>query len=221
MKETAHSSTRSYTCLHVLTHILVRIWMSRQVCMPIQQVDPSNPHDVTHWYVVHDSFVRVTWLDRMGHVGSFICETWLIRMWDMTHWYVAHDSFVRVTWLDRMGDVGSFTCETWLIRMWDMTHLYVRHDSFIRETWLMHTGNMAHSYVWRLLIHVYMCSCIHSEVMSLWHMRRDSFSCATWLIPICDVNHSHMRRDSFPYATWLRHIYDMQLILCQIHTNTQ
>ena len=34
--------------------------------------------------------------------NSFICETWLIRMWDMTHSYMGY---------------GSCICETWLIHM--------------------------------------------------------------------------------------------------------
>ena len=28
------------------------------------------------------------------HIDSFLCETWLIPMWDMTQFYVRHDSFV-------------------------------------------------------------------------------------------------------------------------------
>jgi len=96
-----------------------------------------------HSYVGHDydSYVRHDWIKcdstrapaqiYPSHVihDSFICETWLIHMWDMTHSYVRHDSF---------------TCETWVIHMWDMTHSHMRHDSFMCRTRLIHECVMAH-----------------------------------------------------------------------------
>ena len=60
-------------------------------------------YNMTHSYVRHVSFIRVTWL---------------IHTCDMTHSYVRRDSSIRVTWL-------MYTC--------NMTHSYVRHDSFICE----------------------------------------------------------------------------------------
>ena len=86
--------------------------------------------DMTHSYVRHDSFIRVTWLMHtcdMTHSyvwhDSFICVTWLIHTCDMTHSYVWHDSFICVTWLIHTCDMSqSFTCVTWLIHMCGMTH---------------------------------------------------------------------------------------------------
>ena len=74
--------------------------------------------DMTHSYVCHDSFTRVTRL---------------IQMCDMTHSFMWHDSF---------------KCVTWLIQMCDMTHSNVWHDSFICVTWLIQMCDMTHSYVW-------------------------------------------------------------------------
>ena len=41
-----------------------------------------------------------------------------------------------------------------------------------------------------------------------WWYAHDSFVCATWLIHMCDVNHSYVRHDSFTCATWLVHTCD-------------
>jgi len=72
---------------------------------------------MTHSYVWHDPFIRVTWL---------------IHMCDMTHSYVWHDSFI---------------CVTRPIHTCDMTHSYVWLDPFIRVTWPIHTYYMTHSYM--------------------------------------------------------------------------
>ena len=74
--------------------------------------------DMTHSYVWHDPFIRVTRLvHRLVHICSappfwkcklvvgmpFMCETWLIRMHDMTHSYARHDSCIQkytCTYLD-------------------------------------------------------------------------------------------------------------------------
>ena len=115
---------------------------------------------MTHSYVWHDSFIRVTWLIHMCDIAdslhdSFICVTWLIHMCDMTHSYVWHDSFICVTWLIRMCDMthscvwhDSFICLTCIMHMCDLTSSYLWHASFIRVTWILHTCDMTHSHVW-------------------------------------------------------------------------
>ena len=70
--------------------------------------------DMTHSYVWHDSFMRVTWL-------IHACDI-LIHMFDMTYSYVWRDSFI---------------CVTWLIHMCDVTHSHAWRDSFICVTWLI------------------------------------------------------------------------------------
>jgi len=123
--------------------------------------------DMTHSYVWHDSFIRVTWLI-VCH-DSFICVTWLIHVCGMTHSYVWHD------WLVLMCDKtdahvchDSFVCVprascdmihsyvwhelsmgvTWILHMCDLTHSYVWYDSCIYVIWRMHISDMTHSYVW-------------------------------------------------------------------------
>ena len=116
---------------------------------------------------------------------SFICETWLIHMWDMTRSYVRHDSFI---------------CENWLIHMWDMTHSYVWHDSFICVTWLIHICDMTHSFVWhdsfiRDMTHSYAW---HDSL--LWDM---THSYVTWLIHVCSYT-TPLPLRAQALAVWLK-----------------
>jgi len=123
---------------------------------------------MTHSYVWHDSFIRVTWLIHtcdMTH--SYVCET--------IHSCECHDSFM---------------CVTWLIPICDMTHLYVWHDSSICERndsflwvpWLIHVCDMTHSHVWHGSF-----ICVTSRI----HM------CAKWLIFVGAMTHSCVWHDSF------------------------
>jgi len=66
----------SHTSTSNLTHFLEvrRNWWGQERGLNSRE---------NHWYLWHDSFLRVTWL---------------ILTCDMTHSYVWHDSFLRVTW---------------------------------------------------------------------------------------------------------------------------
>ena len=146
--------------------------------------EPTNrSHPIAHSYVRHDSFV---------------CETWLMHMWDMNHSYVRHDSSI---------------CETWLIHMWDMTHSCDRHDSSILTLSLQRRSslmwlNSCDSFMCVMgpigLLH--MCDVTHTQVrhdssiLTNRLQRRqsyvchDSFICETWLIHICAMTHmTHAR----------------------------
>ena len=57
------------------------------------------------WDMTHK--VTTVMTHSCGRHDSFICDTWLIHMWDMTHSYVTQDSFI---------------CDSWLIHMRRMTH---------------------------------------------------------------------------------------------------
>jgi len=122
---------------------------------------------MTHLYVCHDSFTRVTSLIRkcaMTHSDvwhdSSICAAWLIHVRDMTHsyvWHVSficvwHESFIYVTCLNHVWH-DSFIRVTCLNHMCDMTHSYVWHDSFICVTRLT-CVDMTHSYVSHYFSHV-------------------------------------------------------------------
>ena len=134
---------------------------------------------------------------------SFMCETWLVHIWDMTRSYMRHDSFIYETrlvhmrhlvrdnhWKLRQTDQtqkillllvdDSSVCETWLIHVWDMTHSYVRHDSFICETCLIHMWDMTYS-------------CMRHD--SALNVSFRSESCC--LIHMWDMTHSYVRHDSF------------------------
>jgi len=159
---------------------LVRLWVTR--------------NDMTHSYVWHDSFVRVTWLIRtcdMTHSyvwhDSFIRVTWLIRTCDMTHLYVWHDSFVFVTWHD------SFIRVTWLVHTSNMTRAYVWQDAFMFVTWRIHMCDMTYSYLWNVTCLMQWCA-----VASLTGSRE----CVTWLSCIHYMTNSNTQHASFVYVTW-------------------
>ena len=48
-------------------------------------------------------------------------------------------------------------------------------------------------------------------------VRRDSFTCETWLIYIWDMTHLHVRHDSFTYETWLIYTSDMAEETCHTY----
>jgi len=129
--------------------------------------------------------------DRDTLHDSFICETWLLHLWDMTHSYVRHDPFI---------------CETWLFHAWDLTHSYMGHDSFMCETdsiickrQILRLWNMTPSATRDTLI------CWNMTSSSV---RHDSFVCETWLIYPCDMTHSYVRYDIFISGPWLVHLWD-------------
>jgi len=148
--------------------------------------------DMTHSYVCHNAFLRVTWRTHM-------C--------DMPHSYVWHDSLSHMHSSDVMAYIHVceithnsvytrvfFSCVTWIIHVCDMTHSHVCHDSFICVTRLTFPYEDAiaciHSQVWD---HSLLCAMTHSCVGQVCH---DSFVCLTWLtFPYEDVIaciHIHM-----------------------------
>ena len=141
--------------------------------------------DMTHSYVRHDSFVRVTWLvvwRCWSCIGcSFRWATWLILTCDTTHFY----------------------CVMWLILTRDTTFSL----EMLEPYWVRFPmGNMPHSYV-RGQHASFLCSWATCLILMfdticfyVWH---DSFSFVTWLILICDMTHSHLWHDSFLFVTWL------------------
>jgi len=122
----AHSDV---TCCVNVWHDALRWWRDSFVRAMIHSCYVSficllGPfiRDVTHSYVWHDSFVRVTWL---------------IHMCDRTHPYVWNDSFMCV-WLD------SCTCATWLIHMCVLWYIHtcliatVIRSTLSCVTWLIY-----------------------------------------------------------------------------------
>jgi len=149
--------------------------------------------DMTHSYVWHDSFIRVTWITHM-------CD--MTHKCDMTHlWcrlrrirppsYVWHDSLIRVTWLTHKCDMTHLWCRLRGIRRcaFKCLVLHMWHDSFIRVTWLIHTCGMTHSYVW------------HDSFIRVTWLIRDSFIRVTWLMHTRGMTHSCVRHDS---SLWMR-----------------
>jgi len=146
--------------------------------------------DMTHSYVWHDSFIRVTWLIPYMWHDTFINMNESAQTNLLCHTPVALYA----------GHMSTIKCVTWLIHMCDMTHSYVWPDSF-------HICDMTHSYIWMSrhrqiccvthLWHFMQAICQHSKV---WH---DSFICVTWLIHMYDMTYSYVWHDSFICVTWL------------------
>ena len=104
--------------------------------------------------------------------NSFMCETWLIHVWDMTYSCMTHDSFM---------------CDTWLIHVWHMTHSCVTQDSFMCDTWLIHAYIAQPTLCVTWLNRVCAVTCLDR----LCDVTR---SYVTWLIYVCDMIQS--------YVTW-------------------
>ena len=152
--------------------------------------------------------------------------TWLIHMCDMTHSYVWHDSFICVICLITQRHITRvYVCIT-RVYVWhdshishmssvtyDMTHPCGR-QAYMRVTYLIHLCSMPHSRLWHDSF-TYATSLIHIRDMTHLHAWHDSFmcvtwlfTCATWLIHMCDVT----------CATWLIHMCDVTCATWLIHT---
>jgi len=155
---------------------------------------------------------------------SCTCETWRILSYS---WAVAshviHDEAIsrkficvtwknlRVTWLKthrshvtHMNDSCEFFCY-WVERRWSDFEMI---NCDVKCAVILMCSMMTLSYVWRdsctcVTWLLRMCDMTHSYV------RRDSCTCVTWLIHMCDMTHSYVWHDSFMCATWLIHMCDM------------
>ena len=150
-------------------------------------------HDMTHPYVLHDAFTRVTCLIHM-------C-VWLTYMCLMTHSSVECDSSICMTWsihpgaeslVIATGVVRVSYLSRWLIHICFMiysyvgfmTYSYVGCDSFICVTWRIHMCLVTHSHLWHALF-----ICVH-----------DSIICVSWLIHLWDMTHPYAWHDALNWA---------------------
>ena len=133
--------------------------------------------------------------------------TWLIHIYDMTHLWV--------TWLSpsiAREFVGSppALCGK-MTHSCDVTHSHIWHDS----VWLCLATQLRRkppcSVVKRLcdITYAHVWRDVLVRGMTRSDGWRDSFTCVTWLIHMCDVTHSYVWRDSFISVTWLIHMGDM------------
>jgi len=164
---------------------------------------------------------------------SFICESWLIHMWDMTHSYVRHDSFIWEIRLFHMGDMthsyvrhDSFICETWLIHMWDKTHSYVRHEYLTQSSVLLAWRGWVLSYIDQsyelFMSHIWMrhvtyewvisnldesCHTWKSHITYEWVMSRVNESCHTWMHHVTYARiMSHIWTIHFAQKKWMSRV---------------
>ena len=125
-----HTCDMSRSC--DMTHMCVASFTCATFLMAKVCHDSSNIFNMTHWYMRHDSFICATWLICVRQTTcsyvlhySFIRVTWVSvwpswwQMCDMTHSYMRHDSLV---------------CATWLNHACDMFHWYAPSDSIICGT---------------------------------------------------------------------------------------
>jgi len=181
---------------------------------------------MTHSYVWHDSFVRVTWL---------------IHTFDITHSQAWLDSFIRVAWLiHTCGVTHSYVTRLACLAhgCGNMTHSCMRWH--LEEIDILKTElcgiltricrDMTHS-AWNTNPQFHTC-----QNFSFWSFfwyfgtfclfclpflpsfgGRDSFSKSknsrrarvTWLIDTCEMTPSYVWRDSFIRVTWLIHACNM------------
>ena len=96
-----------------------------------------------------------------------------------------------------------------------MTHSYVRHDSFTCATWLIHMCDVTPSRVWHDPLTLSLAetgapslaygSSMHGVCVISTCVTCFTFTCATWLMQICDMTHWQVWRYSFTCVTWLIH----------------
>jgi len=155
--------------------------------------------DMTHSYVWHDSFIRVTWLIHMCDCCTAPRPVYVTHMNESCHtyeWVVSHIWMSRA-YVSLLHRTAPCIC--------DMTHSYVWHNPLIRVTWLIHMCHCCtaprpvyvtwlihmcdttHSYVWRGSF-ICVTAAPHCA-MYMWH---DSFICVTQPTCMCDVAHSYV-----------------------------
>jgi len=178
-------------------------------------------------------------------------ETWLIEevcfVRDITQLYVCDVTHIKLHDMAEMRLamllVIDKVCFVWDIPqqyVWDVTHSRVRHDLIICETWLIHTRDVTHAYTTTRhdmvvqSLDVIGAVCLVWNVTDFIYMRRDSFTCVTWLNHLWNMTCSYTRRDSciYDYTTrwsigwrrwmsltrcvwyemWLIYLYEMWLI---------
>jgi len=216
-------------------------FMRRGVCSCICVKWLTYLYAMTHSYVGHDSFLRVTWL---VHALLHAKKSMSMHICAMTHWYMCHDSFTHV-WHDSYMPCFMRReicwCEEESFHAYcAMAHSYVCHDSFVREPWLIRTCAMTRSFVWpdsymRYFMRRGVCSCmlchdpfirvpwlIHMWAMTYSYMWHDSYKPYFISVHACfAMTHLFMWQDSFIFWPWLIHTCDMARIYpewsCLIH----
>jgi len=139
--------------------------------------------DITHSHVWHESFIRVTWLIR--------------HMCEMADSYGWHDSFIsvwHVSFIYVWNDF--FICERWRSNFLADFHDLIEIDICVNvnwNVWMWHDADACIRLTWR----IHMCTCDVTRSYA-WH---NSFTCAIWLIYMCDITHSHVQQIFLTYAT--------------------
>jgi len=187
---------------------LFEVWSDSFICVAWLRAWACLSRDVTHLYVLHE---------------TFICATCFIHMCDVTDLYVRHASSICAACLIRMCHMwhGSFICATC-----DM-----QHGSFICTTSRihMHRGRKD-SYVRQetchaALMETFICTAgnIHECSVTGTNVRHDPFICVTWRsrtsLAICCLGvmcHTH-KHDSFTRVTWLIRMRYNSLICAVTH----
>ena len=145
--------------------------------------------DLTHLYVWHDTFIRVTWL-------FHACATWLIAP-------VRYDSYTSVIWLIQYYLLLTLDRRKYHVCLLSQSHAW-HASSFIRATPLIHVCDISLTRAWHdsftitfywLMVVINITSLsrpTHIRDMTHSHMWHKTFTCVTWHIHMCDMTHSHI-----------------------------
>jgi len=162
--------------------------------------------DMTHSYLWHDSFTRVTWL---------------IHTCDMTHSHVWHDSFTRVTWLIHMRDIEV---------LWHGSHVWMCHNTYeahiwntnachvCQVKWMSHCVKskwMSHCVMTGISVATYVCF-IYETVVS-WHAWVSQHSFIR-VAHECDKTHSYVSHMSVTTFIHTRVCHNTHLYMCRVIT---
>jgi len=161
---------------------------------------------MTHLYVWHDTFIRVTWL-------FHACATWLIAP-------VRYDSYTSVIWLIQYYLLLTLDRRKYHVCLLSQSHAW-HASSFIRATPLIHVCAISLTRVWQdsftitfywLMVVINITSLsrpTHIRDMTHSHVWHDTFACVTWHIHMCDMTHSYMSHDIHTCDVTVSSVCDM------------
>jgi len=121
---------------------------------------------------------------------SFICETWLIHMWDMTHSYVRHVSFIwDVTHSSVMCTVGlGLRQGVPRFSRRGMSHIWMSHAMLMNES--------CRTYEW-VMVHIWMRQVVHINEMSHDAHMNESRHTYKWVVLLIWMSHVASMNESW------------------------
>jgi len=151
--------------------------------------EPSHAYE---WGMSH------VWVSHVTHLKK---HSWHAYEWAMSMSHLTYDCVKEMSHVIHMNETWA-----WVSDKWVTAHNRISHDT----RWITHCqtyeSSMSHvcmspvKHVDERFFHTHWNHDLHLCVEYVW---RDSFTCVTWPLHMCDMTPSHVQHDSFACATWL------------------